>query len=69
MATQTATPKEVVLNANIQTTTVTQSANELLGKKEQKLYYLVIKTATETMTINVGEKTHDAVVKLTGGKK
>lgn len=52
-------------NANIQTTTVTQSANEILGTKERTLYYLIVETPKGKMTINVGEKTHNAVQELT----
>lgn len=52
-------------NAEIFTTSVTQSANELLGKKEQKLFYLIVKTAKGALTINVGQKTHDEVQRLT----
>lgn len=52
-------------NANIEVTTITQSSNELLGKKETNLYYLVITTETGKMTINVGEKTHNQVKQLT----
>lgn len=60
--------------ATVTTTTVTQTANEILGKKEQKLYYLIIETTKGKMIINVGEKTHDKVKELTeeireGGKK
>lgn len=49
----------------VNTTSITQSANELLGKKEQKLYYLIITTAKGQLTINVGQKTHDEVQRLT----
>lgn len=52
-------------NANIQTTSLTQGANELLGKLESKLYYLVITTPKGTMTVNVGQKTHDKIKELT----
>lgn len=56
-------------NANIQTTTITQTASELLGKKESKLYYLIIETLKGKMIVNVGEKTHDKVKELTEGTK
>jgi antitoxin component YwqK of YwqJK toxin-antitoxin module len=49
----------------IATTTVTQSANELLGTKEKRLYYLVIENKQgKKLTINVGEKTHNQVKEL-----
>lgn len=49
----------------IATTFVEQSANELLGKKAVKLYYLIVENSKgEKLTINVGEKTHDNVQKL-----
>lgn len=44
-------------NAKIQTTTSTQTGNEVLGTKEKKLHYLVITTETGSVIINVGEKT------------
>lgn len=53
------------MNAKITTTSVTQTANEILGTKEKKLYYLLIETAKGKMQLNVGEKTHDEVKKLT----
>lgn len=66
-----ATPKtntEVVLNANVITTSVTQTANEVLGTAEKTLYYLIIKNEKgEKLLINVGKKTHDEVKKLTHG--
>lgn len=52
-------------NARLDVTTITQTANELLGKKEQKLYYLIVETERGKMTINVGEKTHNEINKLT----
>lgn len=53
------------MNATIQTTTVTQTANEVLGTTEKKLYYLIIKNERdEKLTINVGQKTHDSVITL-----
>lgn len=53
------------MNAKITTTSVTQTANEILGTKEKKLYYLLIETPKGKMQLNVGEKTHDEVKKLT----
>lgn len=52
-------------NAEITTTSVTQTANELLETKEKTLYYLIIKTGKGKMTVNVGQKTHDQVMELT----
>lgn len=52
-------------NANVQTTSVTQTANELLGTGEKTLYFLVLETPAGKMTINVGKKTNDEVKKLT----
>lgn len=46
----------------IATTTVTQTANEVLGVEAKNLYYLVIEnTEGKRMIINVGKKTHDNV--------
>lgn len=56
------------MNAKVTTTSVTRSANELLGKKESKLYYLIIENGKgDKMTINIGEKTHNQVKLLTEG--
>lgn len=52
-------------NANVQTTSVQQTANELLGTPVKELYFLVLETPAGKMTINVGKKTHDEVKKLT----
>lgn len=56
-------------NAKVTTTSVTQTANELLGKKEATLYYLIIENEKEKIIINVGEKTHNQVKKLTTGQQ
>lgn len=49
----------------IATTTVTQTANEVLGTKEKKLYYLIVENTTgRKLVINVGEKTHDEVMEI-----
>lgn len=49
----------------IKTTSVTQSANEVLETKEKKLYYLIVENSRgEKLTINVGQKTHDEIKKL-----
>lgn len=60
----------------IETTTVTQTANDVLGTKEKTLYYLIIENSQEKMIINIGEKTNKLVEKLIkedkpkeGGKK
>lgn len=60
------TETKVTLNTVVTTTSVTQTANEVLGTKEKKLYYLIIKNSTgESEIINVGEKTHNKILKLT----
>lgn len=49
----------------IETTTVEQGANEILGTSTKKLYYLIIKNKKgEKLIINVGQKTHDGVQNL-----
>ena len=53
------------MNAKVNTTSVTQSANEILGTEEKTLYYLIIETGKGKLTINVGKKTHDQVKELT----
>lgn len=63
----------------IATTTVTQSANEVLGVELKNLYYLIIENNEgKKMIVNVGKKTHDNVNALVkaelentkqGGKK
>lgn len=46
----------------IQTTTVTQTANEVLGVEVKNLYYLIIENNEgKKMIVNVGKKTHDSV--------
>lgn len=53
-------------NARITTTNVEQTANEVLGTKAKKLYYLIVEVeGKEKLVINVGEKTHDKVLELT----
>lgn len=59
------------MNAEIKTTTVTQTANKELGTAEKTLYYLIIENANGKEIINVGEKTHNKIKELTktkGGK-
>lgn len=53
------------MKLEIATTSVTQTANEVLGTPEKTLYYLVIGEGENKMTINVGKKTHDQVKELT----
>lgn len=57
----------------ITTTSVQQTANEVLGFTAKNLYYLVIEnTKGEKLVVNVGQKTHDKVqelLKTEGGKK
>lgn len=49
----------------IKTTTVTQSANEILGVEARNLYYLILETEQgQKYVINVGKKTHDNVQKM-----
>lgn len=60
------------MNAQVTTTTVTQSANKELGTSEKTLYYLIIENTNGKEIINVGEKTHKKITELTstkGGKK
>lgn len=52
-------------NAQVTTTTVTQTANAELGTPQKTLYYLIIETEKEKMVINVGQKTHDKVKLVT----
>lgn len=52
-------------NAHVQTTSVKQTANEVLGTPEKELYFMVIETPIGKMQINVGKKTHDEIKKLT----
>lgn len=67
MAKATTTEKvQVVPNAKVTTTKVTQTANEVLGTAEKTLYYLILEVeGKEKMVVNVGEKTHDKVLELT----
>lgn len=49
----------------IAVTSVTQTASEILGTKEKKLYYLIVENDKGgKLVINVGEKTHNEVEKL-----
>lgn len=57
------------MNAQIATTKVTQTANELLGTKEKELFYLIIETTVGKLVVNVGQKTHDEVLRLTTEKQ
>lgn len=57
--------KQNKMNAKIATTSVTQTANELLGTPERVLYYLVMETAKGKIQLNVGKKTHDEVKRIT----
>lgn len=52
-------------NAHVKTAMVTQSGSEELGMKEKNLYFLVIETPSGKLQINVGQKTHDEVKRLT----
>lgn len=49
----------------VTTTTVTQTANEVLGTKEKTLHYLILENELgKKYIINVGEKTTNEVKKL-----
>ena len=54
----------------ITTTSVTQTANKILGTEEKTLHYLIIENKKkEKLVINVGEKTSNGVKKLMEGDK
>lgn len=54
----------------IETTSVAQTANAVLGTPEKKLFYLIIKNSKGTrMIVNVGEKTHNQVNQLVDEEK
>lgn len=53
------------MNAKVTTTSVQQTANELLGTPAKSLFYLMIETGKGKLVINVGQKTHDQVKALT----
>ena len=55
------------MQLEVKTTTVTTPANEVLGKKETTLYYLVIGTENPVQ-INIGEKTYNAVNNINNAK-
>lgn len=61
----TAVAKEVTLNAKVSSTSVTQTANEVLGTGEKTLYYLIVETENGREIINVGEKTMTKIKNLT----
>lgn len=49
----------------INTTSVQQTANEVLGTAAKSLYYLIVENALgKKLIVNVGQKTHDEVKKL-----
>lgn len=52
-------------NATITSTSLTQTANAVLGTEEKTIYYLVVEGNNGKMTINVGKKTHDKVMEIT----
>lgn len=53
------------MKIEVATTSVTQTASEVLGTKEKTLYYLIIGEGDNKAVINVGEKTHNTVKELT----
>lgn len=55
-------------NAKVLTTSVTQSPNEVLGTTSKTLLYLIVETEKGKTILNVGQKTHDTIKKITGGK-
>lgn len=57
--------KTKIMNATVTTTSVTQTGNEVLGTKEKKLYYFIVETPKGKLVVNVGEKTHDEIRRLT----
>lgn len=52
----------------VNVTTVTQTANKLLGTEEKTMYFLILEEGTEKLVINIGKKTHDRVLDLTKTK-
>lgn len=48
----------------VQTTTIDQTANEILGTEAKTLYYLILGEGDNKITINVGKKTHETVKAL-----
>lgn len=60
-----------VLNAQVKTTTSTQTGNAELGTKDKTMYYLIIITDKGKHVINVGEGTVNKINELLpkkGGK-
>ena len=53
------------MNATVKTAVVTQSASDVLGMPEKKIYYLLIETDKGKLTINIGEKTFTNVNEFT----
>lgn len=52
------------MKANVTTTKTVVPANDVLGQNSRTLYYLIIKTEKGQKIINIGEKTHDEIMKL-----
>lgn len=52
-------------NAKVQTTSVKQPANEILGTKDKELYFLIIETDKGKTQINVGLKTYEKIKEIT----
>lgn len=56
---------EKKLNAHVQVTYVEQTANEVLGTKAKKLWFIVIETPNGKYQMNVGEKSYEEINRLT----
>ena len=57
------------MKLEVKTAAATQSAVPEIGRTEKKLYYLIIgEDALNSVTINVGEKTFNAVTALIAKK-
>lgn len=57
------------LNTQVTTTSVTQTANKVLGTEEKTLFYLILETEKGKLIVNVGQKTHDKVKLITEEEK
>lgn len=57
------------VNTQVTTTSVTQTANKVLGTEEKTLFYLILETEKGKLIVNVGQKTHDKVKLITEEEK